>query len=429
MKYTALFLLAFAPFAFADLSTFSHLGLNEWSEVQRLISTEKTILNMSLEDGLPGATIASPERVSPNYYFHWVRDSALTYMTTLRLYEEASGNLRALYKQRLLDFADFSAVIQSKAGLGKAKFHVDGTPFTGPWCEPQNDGPALRAITLMKFAHSLWQSGEQQLVRDRLLPVIQKDIAFVKNVWPETSCDLWEELYGHHFYTRMVQRRALYDAMSFASLIDDTPASLKQEADALGREILRHWDDEKGFFVTTLNFSHGLDTKKSNLDASIVIAILHGYTDDGFLGFDDERVLKSVQAVMNGFNFYHINQRRLPMGPAIGRYPEDHYYGGNPWVLLTAATGQFYYRAALQAKANGQLELSNSYLLLAENQMKRVKFHAPSNGALAEQMDRHSGYMMAAPDLTWSHTEVLDALSARDQALGLNVCKQRLAPR
>ena len=32
-------------------------------------------------------------------------------------------------------------------------------------------------------------------------------------------------------------------------------------------------------------------------------------------------------------------------GVLIGRYPGDSYAGGNPWSLLTAVTGEVFYKA------------------------------------------------------------------------------------
>ena len=34
----------------------------------------------------------------------------------------------------------------------EAKYELDGMMYKGGWCSPQNDGPALRAVVLMRFA-------------------------------------------------------------------------------------------------------------------------------------------------------------------------------------------------------------------------------------------------------------------------------------
>src|SRR5262249_55164085 len=158
------------------------------------------------------AMIASPERVSPNYYYHWIRDSALAHMTAVRLYREAKGDEKNLWKKQLLNFAAFSARLQANGSLGEPKYFVDGRVYSDPWGRPQNDGPALRAITLMQFATELIRANQATVARDALVPVIVKDLQYVQSVWRQPSCDLWEEIYGDQFYTRMVQRRALIDA-------------------------------------------------------------------------------------------------------------------------------------------------------------------------------------------------------------------------
>ena len=44
----------------------------------------------------------------------------------------------------------------------EAKFLLpDATPFSGPWCRPQNDGPGLRAITLISYANQLLDEGKE----------------------------------------------------------------------------------------------------------------------------------------------------------------------------------------------------------------------------------------------------------------------------
>ena len=49
------------------------------------------------------------------------------------------------------------------------KFNLpDGDLFTDPWCRPQNDGPGLQAITLIKFAYQLMAQGDEEYVKKYL---------------------------------------------------------------------------------------------------------------------------------------------------------------------------------------------------------------------------------------------------------------------
>lgn len=46
-------------------------------EVQFELSLNKVIENATMPDVRPGMVVASPSRSNPDYYFDWVRDTAL----------------------------------------------------------------------------------------------------------------------------------------------------------------------------------------------------------------------------------------------------------------------------------------------------------------------------------------------------------------
>lgn len=119
--------------------------------------------NISPSGAATGAVVASPSRANPDYFFHWVRDAGLVMNTVLDLYERTSSSQkRSLLRQKLFHFVAFSRRNQETAtlsGLGEPKFHADGRSFTDPWGRPQNDGPALRAITMIRFANLLLKEG------------------------------------------------------------------------------------------------------------------------------------------------------------------------------------------------------------------------------------------------------------------------------
>ncbi len=60
--------------------------------------------------------------------------------------------------------------------------------------------------------------------------------------------------------------------------------------------------------------------------------------------------LATLKVVVDSFrDIYPINNG-IPVGNplAVGRYPEDTYFGGNPWYLTTLAVAEFLYDAAAQ---------------------------------------------------------------------------------
>ncbi len=379
-------------------------GLDSWFKREKDVVLQKMLLNISPADGARGSVAASPSKENPNYYYHWVRDAALT-MDVVERFDEKNFNL-------MMDYVEFSRQnqkINTLTGLGEPKFNIDGSAFNDPWGRPQNDGPALRAITLIHFANSLLEMGKENIVREKLydgkLPtssVIKLDLEYVSHHWQDTSFDLWEEVKGHHFYTRMVQRRALIEGASLAQKLDDPFAAefYRSQAKKLESEIERHWNPERGIIVATLDRDGGLDYKTSGLDVAVILGVLHGTTDDGFMSVSDSRVLATAKRLEDAFqSLYSINQNGM-VGIAIGRYPEDQYFGGNPWVLATFALAEFYYKL-------GEIKKGDEF-------MARVQLHANPDGSLSEQIDRKSGYMISARDLTWNYASFLTAIGSRN---------------
>ena len=74
-------------------------------------------------------------------------------------------------------------------------------------------------------------------------------------------------------------------------------------------------------------------------------------------------------------------------------------------MLSTLAAAEYYYRL-------GALKRSTSDLALADAYVQRVAIHAYPDGSLSEQIDRNSGYMVSASDLTWNYASVLTTAAA-----------------
>jgi glucoamylase len=432
MRKIALLLLSLAlPFAaLAEDFSARETSYQDWLRTRPEMTLKRFLAHISPPDGRPGTVIASPERGTPDYYFHWVRDGALV-MRTLLDFAKTAGPDAPVLLELLKDYAETSRIHQM--AMFEPKFHVDGRPYLGEWCRPQHDGPALRAITLIGLADRLLEAGDADqsaYVRDRLYDsrwptasIIKTDLEFVAHHWRETSCDLWEETYAEHFYTRMVQRRALIDGAVLAERLGDGSAAgfYRQQAAALGEEILKHWDPEAGLFRAHLNFIGG-EEKTDGIDGAVILGLLHGHTEDGFLPFNDPRVLRTIENYAAHFkDLYPINQVPGIPGLGWGRYTTDTFNSvrgryGNPWFLITAAAAQIHFRAAGEVlRAGGDRRTSLNLFKLGDNYLKRIRYHAGRDGVLDEQFDRFDGHMSSAPDLTWSYKELADAVLARQE--------------
>jgi len=229
------FLWSLLLIVFSPIMTAQQIGARAWLEQQTTFYVERLLDNISPRDGLPGAVIAAKSRSNPDYYYHWVRDAGIAIDALLQIYPLLDDAHKEIVRHKLFSYYQFTKKIQSAhppGDLGEPKFHVDGSIFTDKWGRPQNDGPALRAISLIHFANLLLKEGQESFVKNALyqssLPAtspIKMDLEYVSHHWRDPSYDLWEEVKGTHFYTLMVQRRALIEGAILAVRLGDSLAA------------------------------------------------------------------------------------------------------------------------------------------------------------------------------------------------------------
>ena len=425
MSTTTRILLFLCIFCCIPFSAFAkHSDAIEWLDANTEFFHQKILANLSPADGLPGAVIAARKvEHEPDYHYHWVRDAGITMIALNDRYQSLpDGHNKQQLRHAFFDYLDFSARIQNTnklTDLGEPKFYVNGEAYFHPWGRPQNDGPALRAISLIHWANNLLAEGDEAIVRHRLydaaLPAtlpIKKDLEYLSHHWREPSFDIWEEVQGTHFYTLMVIRRALLEGAILARRLDDQGAAewYHSQAKQVELAIQSFWNEEKGYLTATINRVSGIDYKQSNLDSAVLLGLLHGGMDDGFLAWDNPKVIATLRKLRATFAaLYPVNQDKTP-GVAIGRYPEDRYggndfTGGNPWPLCTLAMAEasYAYAALLQRHQQPYASIIHQ----ANSDVKRARHHAHPDGSMDEQIDRDSGEMKSARDLTWNYAALL----------------------
>lgn len=315
---------AAAPSPYATPSGLS-TDITDWLQVKNgsesVIAKERMFLNINpdIEGAVNGTVVAArsgPSYVdtNPDYEYDWVRDSSLTMDVVQRFYA-ASNNTKAIafYQEILFQYAAGRAEEQNLpdlvTGLGEPKFYLNNTLFTGPWGRPQNDGPATAAITLIEFANAYLARGgnlttvKQQIYDSATYPAapVLKDLLFVASNWSSPSFDLWEEEESDHFYTRMVQRRALVMGASFATSLGDsaTSTTLSAAATALTATLSQFWDVNRGLIL--YEYGPVLHDKSSYIDIAVVLGIIHGYAGDGVFAYTDDEVLVSAYKIATSF--------------------------------------------------------------------------------------------------------------------------------
>jgi glucoamylase len=437
--------------------------LNQWLQEEETISLERMLRNFSPPGAAPGIIVASPSKDFPNYYFHWVRDSSLVMDVIVNQYDESVGSKKLMYFHLIRDFVTLSRQQQlekSAEGLGEPRFLISGVADTLPWSRPQFDGPALRALTLIHFLDHFEETGDQEdrKFRGQILDVIRTDLEFVNQKWEVPCYDLWEELRGLHFYTQSVQFSALSAGaeLFYAEGEDAFAARLAQPLPAMKSTLENYWNGKKGYIEASHElekFPGDEDYKASNLDTAVILGALHSHPLRHFQNVGDDHLLATAQALEETFRRdYSINAGSA--NPAIGRFSEDRYFGGNPWYLTTAAFAELYYRLAFEilqqgglkvtkynrgflraalASISGLTTLKTGTLLSVDSVEGRqlmvalqtkgdgylltIQKYVGSQGEMSEQFDRDAGVPASAQDLTWSYAGLLSAAKAREKLI------------
>ena len=179
----------------------------------------------------PGATPAlDVYNIPGGYRFHWMRDGALSMasmLDTMPVTNISDEHVRATAKA----YVGWVASLQQLSTdiYAKPKWEIPKTltepkvPYGGGWCDPQTDGPPLRARTLLRLARQFERGG---LGSHDLFALAAMDLDWVSSTtggshFDELSCDLWEETTddGNLLWNRVAMRAALLEGASVAAQV------------------------------------------------------------------------------------------------------------------------------------------------------------------------------------------------------------------
>jgi len=385
-----------------------------------------------------GAVVAAPDQETPggSYYYHWMRDAGLSIKAWMDINDNDYGKVAPAVGA----YADWVKKVQYKTdpnGIDvriEPKFEIpSGEPYTGGWCRPQTDGPALRAMALSKWGMLLKNTGNGD--PNAIWEIVSYDMAWVQEHWTETGCDLWEEVRSDDFYfNRMAYIYSLNVAADFADAVGQSGSAYRSLAEEIKTATQGHWKD--GFLYESTNRPY---------DG----AVIHSIATFGEYLFppESQEAASTINVLTKAFcQEYPINQDEISAGMEgilIGRYPGDSYAGGNPWQLLTAVLGELFYLGGQatykQVKSLGdytlnyeenyawmdllQLPVGSTARDLAAAQMgagdatmNALWRHVQdANGRIDEQIDKFTGAQASAAGLTWSYANILHALHVREQ--------------
>jgi len=394
-----------------------------------------------------GSVVASPVLAGydpdPDYFFHWYRDSAVVMDALRLLFEEGavgaaalehvadfvrfSGSLALLDGRRLTATAawraqvaaDFLKFLRTDADLqavhgaaitAETRVNPDGTLDISSWPRPQHDGPALRALTLMRWARS---APLEAPLRADLSALIRADLEFIARYWREPSFDIWEEEKGLHYYTLCVAAAALQEGAGWLELGEDgqKAAAYRSQANLIRLMLDGFWLPDAGYYRSRLLDSGDPSTKE--LDIAVILAAIHA-EQSGAHSVHDLRMHATLSKLESLFDdAYPINRARAAQTrPAMGRYAGDVYYSGGAYYFSTLGAAEFCFRAARGARDQQQwFERGDAFL-------QTVRRYTPPDGAMSEQFDQRTGAQTSAKELAWSYASFISCVSARRALVG-----------
>ncbi len=377
----------------------------------------------------------------PDYFFHWLRDSAAIMDAALILIRH--GIDADQWKQRFAEFVRFSldagrisgrrflseaaglrertapdfqqflrpdaeiSAVEGDAVLGEVRYNADGTLDFLRWNRPQHDGPAARALTCLRFLDA---GAVPENARNATAELLQLDLHYTKARAGAPCFDIWEEEWAVHFYACLMQHAALQEGARWAEGRGETAyaSECAEAAKSLYGSLGRFWSPERGFYLSRIMTAGGSTTKE--LDFSVVLGVLHAGWPDGRFSVGDEQAAITLKRLEERFAADYAINRGAGAGIAFGRYGADTYVSGGAWFISTFGAAEFCYKRALATADRGLIARGDAMLEMARR-------FIPASGDISEQFDQTTGEQTSAKDLTWSHAAFITAWEARQNAL------------
>lgn len=379
----------------------------------------KFLENLNNPEVHPGLIIASPSKENPDYFYHWIRDAGLCMSTVFKLYEKNIINKKEFIKY-FTNYVTAEYKIQklnTLSGFGEPKIRTNLIEFNENWGRPQNDSPALRCLTNMKYFNFILKDRNMfDIVDIRFFynknpyahSLIKSDLEYVSHNYQNPCFDLWEEIQGYHFYTLMVQKKCMEEGAKIADIMFDIEAYkwYKKCENNIDQMLNKFYINGK----IVSSFDKNWEILR-DLDSSIFLAFLHTNKTP------NSSLFNTIIDIMKSFSSeYFINSN--DKYPLIGRYLGDVFYGGNPWILTTVAFCNILKKISKISTFNSVFNEDPE--IISKNIINKIKqIHKLNedkfNEGLSEQINKNNGDFIGAKDLTWNYSECLQYIMEYDE--------------
>ncbi|NOY08274.1 MAG: glycoside hydrolase [Spirochaetes bacterium] len=274
-----------------------------------------------------GAYVACP--TFPTYRYSWLRDGSFIGYSMLLYGEVVSCEkfliwvnetiLKKTSKVELLKEKLKAKVEITQKDFLPTRFTLDGEEVMDTWPNHQVDGYGAWLWLLSEFIERTGKTEYLSLFKES----IDLTLAYLEITWNLPNYDCWEEN-GEGVHPSTLA--CIYGGIS---------------------AISRHIPGEELTFLAgkireyTLTLTVDNRFKKNSLSASVDSSLLWLSVPFKLVLPEDPVMVETINAIEN---------KLLEKG-GVKRYPEDSYYGGGQWILLSCWLGWYYTKTGTKEKA------------------------------------------------------------------------------
>jgi len=277
----------------------------------------------------------------------------------------------------------------------ETRVNADGTLDISNWGRPQNDGPALRALTILRWMRGASLDAALLTACEELL---RADLRFTQDHSRQPCYDIWEEERGLHYFTLRVGAQALDDGADWLDTRGEgaQARACRGQSQAIRQALDGYWLADRGYYRSRV--LDGGEPSAKELDIAVILAALQASDECAAHSVRDPRIHATLGVLDSVFEAdYPINHAR----PAGGAY-----------YFSTLAAAELCFRAA---RGGGGRE---ALLARGDRYLETVRAFIPESGDMSEQFDQRTGEQTSAKHLAWSYAAFISCAAARRAAAG-----------
>lgn len=367
---------------------------------------KRSLLIIRAQTDNHGATMAANDTHTlrfkrDTYSYMWPRDGALI---SRSLDHTGHSNLTK-------NFFKFCSEVIGEEGYLMHKYNPDGSLGSSwhSWLKGDKIQLPVQEDETALVLDALWKHYEKYGDKDGMIKEMYK--GFIKSMGdflatfrdpktglPKESYDLWEEKLGIHTFTCSAVYAGLVAAGKFAEVFGTKKDAKKylEIAEKMKEATLEYlYDKDREIFVKGIYYDKD---GKLKMDGTIDASTFYGLFEFRLLDFDDERLLRTVDATLEQLWFDDECS-------GLARYENDRYHRipeqrENSWIISTMWLAEYYITRARTVKD----------LALAKDLFDWVVERSLPSGVLSEQLNPKNCHPVSVAPLTWSHAGFIVAV-------------------